>query len=329
MANYTSFLFSSDNTIETDTFYAVVTDSVGYTVTSNTVTITVYLDPTVSIIPASMKMDYGQTATFSSTTTQGINPYTYYWLINGQGYGGSQSTITLPVSAAETLFAVGNNTVLLEVYDTVNYEAISNTVYVWMNAHLQITIVPTYARITTGQQVIFNATVTGGTPTFSFQWYLNGTFVSGGNSRSWTWVPTRNGTYTVYTTVTDSAFTPANVQSNSSQAIVGGLIIQVPPTYPNTINIASLWQYLNNWNLLGFLVACWTVSLGSTFYLIISLMMGTAVYLRTKNIAAASILWLLLGWLFVGLIPQAIAVMWLLIVLGAFGLLYKLWMWIP
>jgi S1-C subfamily serine protease len=66
------------------------------------------------------------------------------------------------------------------------------------------TISPTTSSITLGQSVTFTATVTGGTPPNSYQWYLNGAAVSGATSTSWTFTPTNAGTYEVYLLVTDS-----------------------------------------------------------------------------------------------------------------------------
>lgn len=66
------------------------------------------------------------------------------------------------------------------------------------------TMSPLTSSITLGQSVTFTATVTGGTPPNSYQWYLNGSAVSGATSTSWIFTPTNTGIYEVYLLVTDS-----------------------------------------------------------------------------------------------------------------------------
>jgi hypothetical protein len=53
--------------------------------------------------------------------------------------------------------------------------------------------------------VTFTSTVSGGTPPYSYQWYLNSNPVSGETSNSWTFTPTTSGVYYIYLKVTDSS----------------------------------------------------------------------------------------------------------------------------
>jgi hypothetical protein len=58
--------------------------------------------------------------------------------------------------------------------------------------------------VSVNQTLLFTSTVTGGTPTYTYQWFLNGSAISGATSASWTFSSMTNDTYDVYLNVTDS-----------------------------------------------------------------------------------------------------------------------------
>jgi len=67
-----------------------------------------------------------------------------------------------------------------------------------------------------GQTQVFTASVSGGTGTKSYQWYLDGTAVSGQTASTYTYTAATSGSpHSVYVRVTDSASTPVSVNSNS------------------------------------------------------------------------------------------------------------------
>jgi len=70
---------------------------------------------------------------------------------------------------------------------------------------LTVSISPMSASILLGQQVTFTSTVTGGTPPYTYQWYLNNQPVLGANTATWTFKPTATGIYYVFLKVTDAA----------------------------------------------------------------------------------------------------------------------------
>lgn len=98
-----------------------------------------------------------------------------------------------------------------------------------------------------------------------------------------------------------------------------------PPYFPNSINTDYLWQYLNNYDFIGFLIACWTVDLGESFYVIISMIVTLALYIRLKNLTVMTIMWFLLGGIWVALIPFTSPIILLLFILGIGALLFKLY----
>ncbi|MEM2129288.1 MAG: PKD domain-containing protein [Candidatus Bathyarchaeia archaeon] len=69
---------------------------------------------------------------------------------------------------------------------------------------LSVSISPLSASILVGQSVNFTSTVSGGSPSYNYQWYLNGSIVLGATSSTWTFKPTNQGEYMVNLNVTDS-----------------------------------------------------------------------------------------------------------------------------
>ncbi|MEM4701758.1 MAG: immunoglobulin domain-containing protein, partial [Candidatus Bathyarchaeia archaeon] len=67
-----------------------------------------------------------------------------------------------------------------------------------------VSISPMSTSIVVGQQVTFTSTVSGGTPPYMYQWFLNGNPVSGANSASWKFTPTSEGTYIIYVVAVDA-----------------------------------------------------------------------------------------------------------------------------
>jgi len=100
-----------------------------------------------------------------------------------------------------------------------------------------VSIDPMSASILVGEHVTFTSTVSGGTPPYSYQWYLNGAPVSGATSDTWTFTPTASGTYYVYLEVTDDAGNTAQsdtAQVTVSSVPVGGYSISLTKKTPPT-----------------------------------------------------------------------------------------------
>jgi hypothetical protein len=88
-----------------------------------------------------------------------------------------------------------------------------------------------------GQSQLFTPTVSGGTPAYTYQWYLNGTAVSGAIGSTWTFTPASAGSYTVYAKVTDGV--GAQATSNTAAAA-----FTAPPTIPEFSSYITLLLFM-------------------------------------------------------------------------------------
>jgi parallel beta-helix repeat protein len=207
-------------------FYCNVTDSANARAQSNTATVVVNSALSVSVSPASVTMDFGQSQVFTSSVTGGTSAFTYHWFLNGTVVSGAtSSTWTFSPSSS------GSYLVYVEVTDNVGVQATSNTASVTVNGALSVSVSPSSVVMDVGQSQTFTATVTGGTAPYTYQWYLNGSAISGATSSSYTYTPSSSGSHTIYVKSTDNASTPVTVQSSSSSITVNSaLSISISPT---------------------------------------------------------------------------------------------------
>jgi hypothetical protein len=107
-----------------------------------------------------------------------------------------------------------------------------------VSAALAVSVAPAGPiTLTVGQTQAFTATVSGGTGTKSYQWYLDSAVVSGQTSSTYTYTGV-SGSHSVYVRVTDSASPPVSVNSNTVSVTVSSssLAVSVSPVAP--LNLA-------------------------------------------------------------------------------------------
>lgn len=176
-----------------------VTDSNSFTVPSDIISMAVYSDVTVSITSSKNPADVGQSVEFTSSVTGGSGGYSYQWYLNGTAVSGATlstwTTTTLPT---------GSPTVYVKVTDTDSYTAQSNTISETVYKDPTVSISTNPATIDYGQSVTFTASPSGGSGSFTYQWYLNGSAVSGATSSTWTTTSLPTGSPTVYVIIIDS-----------------------------------------------------------------------------------------------------------------------------
>jgi PKD repeat protein/KaiC/GvpD/RAD55 family RecA-like ATPase len=200
--------------------YLKVTDNVAQQATSNTAAVTVNGAPSISISPTSVAMDAGQSQLFTSSVSGGTSPYTYQWYLNSVSVSGATKS-----SWTFTPSSHGSYNVYLQVLDAVSAVATSNTAVATVNSALSVMISPGSVSLGAGQSQLFTSSVSGGTPTYSYHWYLNGLLVSGATSSKWTFTPSSPGSNNVYVSVTDNVGSTA--ASNTASVTVNPALI--PP----------------------------------------------------------------------------------------------------
>ena len=107
---------------------------------------------------------------------------------------------------------------------------------------LSVSISPATAEIKIGESVTFTSSVSGGTPQYSYQWYLNGSAVSGATSDTWTFTPTESGIFYVYLKVTDDEGNTAQSETariTASAVPVGGYSIPINVSMTTTKPVTS------------------------------------------------------------------------------------------
>jgi hypothetical protein len=175
----------------------------------------VLFTPTLSatISPSSATLYVGQCRLFTSSVTGGTSPYKYQWYLNGTAVSGAtKPTWTFAPTSA------GSYTVYVKVTDSDGMQATSNTATVTVNSRFSVCISPSSVDMHVGKSQLFSSSIAGGASPYTYQWYLNGSPVSGATKSTWTFTPKSLGRYAIYVKVTNSAKTQAT--SNTAYAFV-------------------------------------------------------------------------------------------------------------
>ncbi len=188
-----SFSSSGSYTVE-----VIVTDSDGHTA-SYSITETVYSDPSVSISSSQNPTDVGNSVTFTASPSGGSGSYTYQWYESGSAISGAtSSTYTTSFSSS------GTYDFYVIIHDSVGNSAQSSTLDETVNADPSVSISSSQNPTDVGNSVTFTATGSAGTGSYSYQWYLNGSAVSGATSSTYTTSFSYVGSPQIYVILKDS-----------------------------------------------------------------------------------------------------------------------------
>jgi hypothetical protein len=97
------------------------------------------------------------------------------------------------------------------------------------------------------------------------------------------------------------------------------------PVFVSSISSSPLWQYLYAYDFAGFVIATWTFSLGQSFFVIVAFIVSLAIYIRYQNLIAVSIIWIVLGSVFVVWIPMVTPFIIFAFAFGFGSLIYKIY----
>jgi hypothetical protein len=197
------------------TFSVTVSNTIG-AVTSVAATLTVSAitgAPSITTQPQNQTVSVGETATFNVSAT-GTTPLAYQWYENGTAIDGATSTSY----TTEAVAASDDGSVFTVAVSNDVGQVTSNPATLTVNAVAgapTINSEPLSQTVAVGLTATFNVAATG-TPPFTYQWYQNGTAITGATSNSYT-TPTLTSDYNGYSytvTVTNA------VGSITSQAAV-------------------------------------------------------------------------------------------------------------
>ena len=161
----------------------------------------------------------------------------------------------------------------------------STVVYQAAPMPLSISINPASRIIDLGQYVTFTSSVSGGAPPYDYQWYVDGTAVTGAHSSSWIFTPTSTGYYLVHLNVTDNLGEEA--KSNIAEVTVNPeLSVSIQPAssvitlgqsvdFTSTVSGGTLpynyqW-YVDDVEVSGAESSSWAFTPTSTGYYLVSL----------------------------------------------------------
>jgi hypothetical protein len=212
-----SFVTSSSTAIGIWSFELNVTDSASAVVISNIVSVTVTIAPSVTVSPTSWIMDVGQSKQFTATAIGGSGTYTsYQWYVGGVAQSGA-TTSQFTYSPG----SVGSYLITVTVTDNLGTtSAPSSAVSVNVSTAPSVVVIPVIPiKMGADQTQMFNATGSGGSGLLHYQWYLNGSAVSGATASTYSF-SNSIGSYSVTCRVTDTASTPYTTISNSVSVTV-------------------------------------------------------------------------------------------------------------
>jgi hypothetical protein len=160
--------------------YCVKVSNAGGSVTSSNAYLNVTPPPGIATQPQNQTVTQGQSASFS-VAASGTGPFTYQWYFNGSSMGNAGSSATLNLSNVGTANA-GSYYV---VVSNSGGSTTSSTASLTVNVPVSITSQPQSQAVTQGQNASFSVAASGTFP-LSYQWYRNGSAISGANSSSLT-----------------------------------------------------------------------------------------------------------------------------------------------
>lgn len=223
-ANSSTLTLSSVTSANAGGYYVVVTNGSGST-TSDTATVTVLTAPVITTQPSSVSANLNTPATFTVVATG--DSLTYQWYKGGVAISGA-------TGSSYTVLATAANAASYKVKVTNGAGSVTSaTATLTVVGPPTITSQPSNLTVGVGSTATFTVTATG-TGSLTYQWYKNGTAISGATSTSYTTPATLSGDSgaTFYVRVSNSAGT---IQSSTVTLTVDQAPVIV--TQPTSLSV--------------------------------------------------------------------------------------------
>ena len=195
-------------------YTCTISDANGNSVITSEAIITIRTQAPLVIVqqPQSATIELGNKATLYISATGGVAPYHYQWMVDGNEIAGATAATYIAEAAGNYSCKVGDSK---NSYNVSTIAVI--TVNVPSGGPLTITRQPLGGEITKGLALNLSVGVDGGVKPYSYQWYLDGTAISGATFR--TYVATEGGKYfcAIYDSTGDSVITSAAVVTAESE----------------------------------------------------------------------------------------------------------------
>ena len=217
-ATSSSFTTAATTSSNNGALYTVTVTNATGTVTSAGATLTVNSAPTITVQPMSATVNAPATATFSVVAT-GTTPLGYQWLANGVAIGGA--TASSFTTAATT--SSNNGTVYTVMVSNASGSVTSSAATLTVNSSPTITVQPVSQTVSAGQTASFSVMATGTAP-LSYQWFTDGTAISGATASTYTTPATTSSNNGAFYTVTVSN------TAGSAMSSAATLTVNSPPT---------------------------------------------------------------------------------------------------
>ena len=212
----------------TGTYSVTVRNSNGCTGTSNMVTITAGVNPSVTLAASPSTMCSGNSSTLTATVTGGVStPMTYTW------YNGS----TLLTSSTVNTYSVsttGAYSVTVRNSDGCMGTSNTATVTVIPLVTPTISVSASGNNICSGTSVTYTANITNGGSSPGYQWQINGVPVGGATASTYTYEPANGDIVTCVLTSNAACANPTTVTSTP------GVTMIVTPTVVPTVTISGV-----------------------------------------------------------------------------------------
>ncbi|MBO4524810.1 MAG: hypothetical protein J5723_09045 [Ruminococcus sp.] len=262
-------------------YYCIVTDNSGQSVKSKTCEVIAKL--AITLQPESKTVASGNTAPLAVGMSGGKLPYTYQWYRNGSAI--SEATERVYYAASS-----GNYYCLIK--DASGQSITTNTAIVTVANAIRITSQTTnYPAITPSGSTKLFVNATGGYGSLSYQWYKDGTAISGATTSTVT--ATATGRYycvikdTLGQSATSSTVTVVNVititgQTGAYPVLTSGSSVSLSVSATGGYGSLSYQWYKNNSAISGATSKTYSATAAGTYYCRISDSIGQIKY--TSNI---------------------------------------------